>query len=40
MTEREGKLDKLYYSDKVKEYLKQKIRINDGILHVINKFME
>ena len=38
VTEREGKLDKLFYSDKLKEFLKEPIKINEN--SIINKLLE
>ena len=38
VTEREGKLDKLFYSDKLKEFLKESIKINEN--SNINKLLE
>ena len=38
VTEREGKLDKLFYSDKLKEFLKETIKINEN--STINKLIE
>ena len=38
ITEREGKLDRLFYSDKLKEFLKESIKIEENAN--INKLLE